>query len=280
MPSAYAIVCIETTNFGFAFPLHFFLLNKGASPHPAFHTTGKANVKKILVTGATSGIGRAIALRLHAEGHQVLALGRNRAALEALAHDAPGLEALALDLADIPAVEAALAGREVDVLVNNAGMMSTVGPFDALDPAEIAPVLAVNVAAPLMLTRLIAPQMRARQSGHIVFTGSSASYAPGANFALYAASKAAISAFATALRGDLSKDGVRVTEIVPGRVETALYDSLLSDASRAEMYEGGRSVQPEDIAAVLSTVLALPPHADVTRFDIMPTRPVPPAKTR
>jgi NADP-dependent 3-hydroxy acid dehydrogenase YdfG len=118
--------------------------------------------------------------------------------------------------------------------------------------------------------------MRARKSGHVIFTGSSAAHAPGANFAVYAATKAAIAAFATALRAEVSADGIRVTELVPGRVETALYQGVISDDARAAMYAGGGSLQPSDIADVVLAVLRLPPHADVTRLDIMPTRPVPP----
>jgi len=224
-----------------------------------------------LVTGATSGIGRAMARALQGAGYGVLALGRNAAALKELADQ--GIETLALDLCD-PAGVRALARRRIDVLVNNAGIMPPLGAFDAIDPAEIDRTLAVNVSAVLHLTRVVVPQMRARKAGHLVFTGSTASYAPGANFALYAASKAAVSAFAAGLRGDLSGDGIRVTELVPGRVETALYAATLGAEARAAMYDG-HSLQPEDVAEALLAVLRLPPRADIARLDILPTRPVP-----
>ena len=143
-----------------------------------------------------------------------------------------------------------------------------------MDLNAIDHTMAVNLQSVLWLTRLIVPQMRARKSGHIVFTGSSAAHAPGANFAVYAATKAAISAFATALRAEVSVDGLRVTELVPGRVETALYADVLTDATREAMYAGGTALQPSDLAEVLLAVLRLPPRANVTRLDIMPTRPV------
>lgn len=229
-----------------------------------------------LVTGATSGIGRAIALALHGAGYAVLALGRNGDALARLAQEAPGVTTLAVDLTDPKAIATALNGRQVDVLVANAGVMPKPAAFDAQTLAEIDQTVLVNLSSVLWLTHHILPQMRARGAGHIVLTGSSAAHAPGANFAVYAASKAALSAFATGLRGDVAGLGIRITELVPGRVETALYGDVLPEAARAAMYQGGTALQPGDIADAVLAVLRLPPHAAVTRLDIMPTRPQPP----
>lgn len=231
---------------------------------------------QVLVTGATSGIGRAIAGVLQASGFAVTAMGRNAAALADLKAAHPGIEALCLDLSDREAVAQAMNGRSFDVLINNAGVMPKPGAFDAMAQDDIDRTVEVNLSSVLFLSRLIVPGMRARKAGHVIFTGSSAAHAPGANFAVYAASKAAIAAFATALRAEVSPDGIRVTELVPGRVETALYAGVISDDARSAMYAGGGSLQPSDIAEVVLAVLRLPPHADVTRLDIMPTRPVPP----
>ena len=96
--------------------------------------------------------------------------------------------------------------------------------------------------------------------------------------AVYAATKGGIASFAQGLRADLSPFGIRVTEIVPGRVETALYKDILDDAARAAMYSGVKAVQPEDVARMVNGVLNLPEWATVSRFDIVPTRPTPPAK--
>lgn len=233
-------------------------------------------MSQVLVTGATSGIGRAIAEALQAAGYAVTATGRNAAALADLRAACPGIEILRLNLSDRAAVAEAMTGRSFDILINNAGMMPKPGAFDAMAMDDIDQTVEVNLSAVLSLTRLLLPQMRARKAGHVIFTGSSAAHAPGANFAVYAATKAAIAAFATALRAEVSPDGIRVTELVPGRVETALYAGVLGEEVRAAMYAGGGSLQPSDIAAVVLAVLRLPPHADVTRLDIMPTRPVPP----
>lgn len=233
-----------------------------------------------LVTGATSGIGRAIALEMAQAGHAVHAVGRDAAALESLRAAAPGINVLRLDVTDRAAVEAALAGLQPDVLINNAGMMPPLGNFADADPDDIDRTLQVNLSSVIHLTRLVVGQMRARGSGHVVFTGSAAAHAPFPNMAVYSASKAGIAGFAAALRADLSPHGIRVTEIVPGRVETALYEEILDDDARAAMYSASKAVQPEDVAQMVRAVLALPEWADVTRFDIMPTRPSTPTQVK
>ncbi len=221
-----------------------------------------------LVTGATSGIGRAIAVALHNAGHQVVALGRNPQALADLA--ALGLQTRQIDLTD-PAALTTLADLTPDILVNNAGMMPPLVNFCDADLADIDQAINTNLRAVLSLTRTIAPGMRARNHGHIFFTGSTAGHAPFANLAVYCATKAAIGGFAQALCLDLAPHNVRVTEIVAGRVETGLYNALLPPESRAAMYAGNAAVQPEDVAAMLLAVLALPQSVDVARFDILPT---------
>ena len=232
------------------------------------------------ITGATSGIGRAMAVALSEAGYEVYAAGRSRAALEELRAERPGITPVAVDVTDRDAIEAAIADLHIDVLVNNAGIMPPLGNFADMNISDIDTALEVNVSAAILLTRLVAPQMRERQSGHIVFTGSSAAHAAFPNIAVYSATKAAIAGFAAALRADLSQYGVRVTEIVPGRVETQLYKDILEPDARAAMYAGNVAVQPEDVARMLVTVLGLPAWADVTRFDIMPTRPTTPSGSK
>lgn len=233
-------------------------------------------MKRVLVTGATSGVGRALVEALRNEGYLVLALGRNKAALEEL-EQFENVTPVGVDLSDVDAVAATLRGVEVDVLVNNAGLMPPPGPFQDLDPAEIGKAVSLNVTAQLALTRLVVPGMCKRGSGHVVFTGSISGHAPYANMAVYCATKAAIGGFAQALRLDLADQGVRVTEIVAGRIETALYKDVLSAKARADMYRPGTTLHPEDVARMVVTVLAMPPHVDVSRFDILPAR-ITPAK--
>lgn len=223
---------------------------------------------RALVTGATSGIGRAIALSLRDAGHEVIAVGRQPGALADL--EAQGVRGLGLDLAE-PAALRSLAELAPDILVNNAGMMPAMVNFCDLPEDEMQRAIAVNLTAVLQLTRMIAPGMRQRGRGHIFFTGSTAGHAPFPNLAVYCATKAAIGGFAQALRLDMAPHGVRVTEIVAGRVESGLYKDLLSEEARAAMYAGNSAVQPQDVAAMVLSIWKLPQAVDVARFDILPT---------
>lgn len=224
-----------------------------------------------LVTGATSGIGWAIAQELASAGHHVLALGRNPAALGRIGALA-GVTPIAVDLTDAEAVARALHGHDPEILVNNAGVVPSPGPFAASIAAETDHAIAVNLTAQIALTRAVLPGMLARGRGHVFFTGSVAAQSPAANMAVYSATKAGLSAFARALREEVRGKGVRVTEIVAGRVQTDLYRSVLTEAQRAALYEGGTAVQPEDVAHMVRVVLDLPDSAEISRFEIIPTR--------
>jgi len=237
-------------------------------------------VTKAFITGATSGIGRAMAVSLSEAGYDVYAVGRSKVALEELRAAGRNITPIAVDVTDRKAVEEIVADLNIDVLINNAGMMPPLGNFADIEISDIDATLEVNLSAAIMLTRLVVPRMRDRGSGHILFTGSAAAHTAFANIAVYSAAKAAISGFAAALRADLSQFGIRVTEIVAGRVETQLYKDILDPESRAAMYAGNVAVQPEDVAQMVVALLALPARADVTRFDIMPTRPTSPSGSK
>lgn len=230
-------------------------------------------MKTAFITGATSGIGYAMTLALARAGYKVIAVGRRIDALEQLKAEGLDIIPVAVDVADREALEAIVSGLEIDVLINNAGIMPPLGNFCDMASADIDATLEINLSAAIMLTRMVVPQMRERRSGHVLFTGSAAAHNVYPNVAVYSATKAAISGFAAALRADLSAFGIRVTEIVPGRVETQLYKDILDEQSRAAMYANNVAVQPDDIAKVVLTLLELPQWANVTRFDIMPTYP-------
>ena len=156
------------------------------------------------------------------------------------------------------------------MLVNNAGVLAR-GPFQHADPDALDEMLAVNFATPLRLARLALPGMIARGRGHLVFIGSSAGHTPHPDLAAYGATKAAIAHFCDSLRGDLLGTGVRVTEIAPGRSRTKLYrDAVGLGRVEAELYDGVDPIEPEDVAALLLTVLASPPRLDVSRIELYP----------
>ncbi|PSC05615.1 short-chain dehydrogenase [Alsobacter soli] len=224
----------------------------------------------VLVTGASSGIGRATAIRLARVGYRVLALARNREALDRLASET-GAEALVADLADPESLERAVRGRAIDVLVNNAGLLSIKAPFQETPPEAIAAHVVTNVTGPLTLTRLVLPQMVERRTGHVLFVTSIVARVPHPDIALYAATKAALAHFSDSLRCDLLGTGVRVTDVAPGRVQTELYRDALDESGRQALYEGFRNLQPDDVAEAIAGVLAAPDHVNISRIEVNPT---------
>lgn len=180
-----------------------------------------------LVTGASSGIGWATALRLSELGARVILTGRDTGKLAVLATMTGGTP-LAADLSDPAAVThlatAALdaAGR-VDLLVNNAGQ-GYAGRFTSMSAGTVARLVATNLAAPIELTRMLLPGMVSRGTGTVAFVTSIAGRTGVAGEAVYAGTKAGVDAFAESLRLELAGTGVRVGVLVPGVVRTAFFD--------------------------------------------------------
>ncbi len=224
-----------------------------------------------LVTGASSGIGRAIAKALRQAGLEVFALGRNEKALAALETEC-GAKPIVLDMRDKEGLATFFAEHPVDVVINNAGVLTTRAPFQEIGADDIDAMIDINLKAPLHLARLAVPGMVERKRGHMFFIGSSAGRYPHPNMSIYGTSKAGISMFCDALRCDLHSTGVRVSEIAPGRVKTELYFDLMGAAqAQAELYDGYRLIAPEDIATLIITALTLPEHVDVVRMEVFPT---------
>jgi NADP-dependent 3-hydroxy acid dehydrogenase YdfG len=195
--------------------------------------------------------------------------------LRTLAADT-GAVAHGVDLRDRAATEAALGGLAIDVAVNNAGVLHRLEPFVANDADTIDLIVDVNLRAALHVTRLVLPGMIERNHGHIVFMGSIAGKHPTPNGAVYAATKAALHAFAEGLRCDLLGTDVRVTVLMPGRVETRLYDGVFGshEAAHERLYADFDAVQPADVAAVVNAALDLPQNVDLTAIEILPTRQI------
>lgn len=226
-----------------------------------------------LVTGASRGIGAEIVRALVAEGLEVWAMARPSEALDALAAET-GCHALAADLNDAAATEAALAGLEIDVLVNNAGAASAVKPFAELTGEEVDAMLSLNLHAPLVVTRALLPGMIERSRGHIFAITSLLGPYAGPNVAVYCATKAGIRSFCACLRMELAGSGVRVTEIAPGRTETDIYLTAFK-GDRATLNERlfarYRTLQPQDVAEALMGALRLPARADASIIELSPT---------
>ncbi|MFE6390236.1 SDR family oxidoreductase [Nocardiopsis dassonvillei] len=172
-----------------------------------------------LVTGASSGIGVAVAAELVRRGYRVYGTSRDPGAV---AEPVPGVEYLALDLADGASVEAcAAAAGDVDVLVNNAGESQS-GPFEELPPEAVERLFRINVFGAVRLTQLLLPGMRARGYGRVVMVGSMLASFPLAYRSSYVASKAALKGFANALRREVSPYGVGVATVEPGSINTGI----------------------------------------------------------
>jgi 3-oxoacyl-[acyl-carrier protein] reductase len=226
--------------------------------------------KRVLVTGASRGIGRAIALAFAQAGADLVLAARSRAELESVAEavGAMGRDCLVLpaDLRRPEAVQAlaqaALDAGPVDILVNNAGVGAWAPIAElALDDYEV--MFAVNVRAVFLLTQALLPAMRARSSGHIITIASTSSRWAYPEGTLYCASKFAVLGFSEALARELRPEGIRVTAILPGAVNTYL------GGGGPESWEAGM-LEPEDIAAATVHVASLPPHAIVTEMVVWP----------
>ena len=191
--------------------------------------------KRVLITGASSGIGQAAAGLFIAAGAHVIATGRSAAPLEALARGAPAgaVTALAGDLNDAGFVaELAARAKPVDVLVNNAGALKH-APILESDPADWARVFEINVLALLRVTQAVARDMAERRSGHIINLSSMLARRVVPNTTIYAATKHAVAAISQGLRHELRAVNVRVTEIAPGVTSTNVFRDLDHPAALA-----------------------------------------------
>jgi short-subunit dehydrogenase len=200
-----------------------------------------------LVTGASSGIGRAIALQLAQEGARVFATGRDADALREVAGTTrePFVPADLSDPAEIGRVVAEVGNAfgRLDLLVNNAGS-GWAGPFVSIDPDDADRLVRVNLLAPIRLTAAFLPGMLERERGHILNVASIAGHVGVRDEAVYAATKAALVAFSESLRYEVAPFGVRVTIVSPGVVNTPFFER------RGHPYErrSPRPIAPDRVA--------------------------------
>lgn len=218
-----------------------------------------------LVTGASRGIGRAIALAL-SPTHHVLVGGRDTDAVSDVVRELESAEPFIADLTNEAAVTAAVAGIDhLDVLVHSAGAV-TYGPLIDSTTAEWRELLELNVIAPATLTRLLLPALRAAH-GQVIFLNSGAGLTAHRGFAVYAASKFALTALADALRAD-ERGRLRVTSIHPGRVATDMQARLTS--LEGLPYIPDAHLDPEDVARAVRLAVDLPPDASLDALRINP----------
>lgn len=209
--------------------------------------------RKALLTGATGGLGRAIADSLAARGAQLTLSARNREALEAMAAELPGEghQVLPCDLAEPEAAErlaAEAAGTEI--LIANAGLPAA-GKLDGFSAEQVKRALRVNLEAPMLLARALYPAMLEAGSGHLVFVSSLSGKAASPRSSIYNATKFGLRGFALGLRGDLAPHGVGVSVVSPGFIREA---GMFADAG-SKPPPGMGTARPEQVGA--ATVKAI-----------------------
>jgi len=231
------------------------------------------------ITGATSGFGRAAAHRFVQAGWQVVATGRRAERLAALRDElGEALHPAACDVRDEAAMRAALdalpdAFRGIDLLVNNAGLALGTRPAQDALLSDWKTMIDTNVTALVALTHALLPTLIQRRGAIINVSSTAATYPyPGGN--AYGGSKAFVSQFSLGLRADLHGTGVRVTTLEPGMAQTEFTvvrthgDQTASDA----LYAGAEPITADDIADTLLWIATLPPHVNINRLEMMPTR--------
>ena len=228
-----------------------------------------------VITGASGGIGEAIAVQLARGGARLVLAGRSAERLDLVAERArdlsPKVETFAADLAEDAQVRA-LADRaleafgRVDLLIHSIGLFLG-GPFES--PVEdLDRQLRINVHVPYLLTQALLPALLERQ-GQVVFVNSSSGFHPArAGWVAYSASKHALRAVADGLRDEVNKKGVRVITVFPGRTATAMQEEVHRYEGRS--YDPDLFLQPRDVASAVLNALSLPRTAEVTDLHIRP----------
>ena len=235
-----------------------------------------ADYKTALVTGASGGMGWAIAERLRAKGLAVHALARNAEKLQELAAHCGAIPHV-IDVSDTEAVSALVKDLEIDVLVNNAGV-SRPGSILTSSAFDIDEQIDVNLRAALHLARLLLPGMMERDRGHIVNITSMAGHYEFGGHIAYHATTAAMHTVSRQLRVDAFGRRVRVTEISPGRVETDIFakvEKIDPAEAKRKYYEGFEMPQVSDIADAVEYAVGTPQYVNINLIELLPTLQVP-----
>ena len=242
-------------------------------------------MKKILITGATSGFGRATAERFAREGHEIIMTGRRAERLEALKKELSEkygvtVHTLAFDVQDKEAVTAALSDNPLidglDVLVNNAGLALGRDLFDEASMDDWETMIDTNIKGLLYMTRACLPHFVAANRGHVVNVGSVAGRWTYPGGAVYSATKFAVRALNDSLRMDLIGKNIRVTNIEPGMAETEFSEvRFKGDKVKANaVYSGVEALSARDIAETILWCLSRPAHVNIQELVIFPTAQV------
>jgi len=236
-------------------------------------------METVIITGASSGFGEAIAIRFLKEGYNVIAMARRADKLQLLSEKYPGrVMPAVVDIADKGVVKEVLtnlpeAFSNVTGLVNNAGLSLGFGPSQVNDMDDWEKMISTNVVGLVHITRLIIEQFVKRNQGHIINIGSVAANYPYMGSNVYGATKSFVQNFSLNLKTDLEGTNVRVSCIEPGlsKTEFALV-RFKGDVKKADsLYENKTYLTPEDIAETVFWTFSLPKNVNVNILEVMPT---------
>jgi NADP-dependent 3-hydroxy acid dehydrogenase YdfG len=241
-------------------------------------------MRTAFITGATSGFGRAIAIRFAALGYNLIVTGRRENRLNELIEELNSsykIEILPLcyDVRDFDACKKAVQSlpeyfRHIDILINNAGLAAGTSPFQDSDLADYEIMIDTNVKGLLYMTKLIVPGMIEQHSGHIVNISSIAGIEVYPTGSVYCASKHAVNAITKGLRIDLIKHGIKVSSVSPGMAETEF--SIVrnhGDTDKAKaVYAGLEPLVADDIADAVEYIVTRPAHVSINDIQINPAQ--------
>ncbi len=234
----------------------------------------------VFITGASSGFGAEMARTFVKHGHQVVISGRRQDRLEDLAKELGDLALpVVMDVTSKASINEALSmlpqsWRQVDVLVNNAGLALGTQPAHEAPLDDWETMIATNCTGLVTMTRALLPQMVARGSGLVINIGSVAGAYPYPGGNVYGATKAFVDQFTLNLRADLVGTGVRATNIAPGLCGGTEFSNVRfkgDDAMAAKVYEGTTPLTASDIAEAAYWIATLPPHVNINHLEMMPT---------
>ena len=237
-------------------------------------------MKTILITGATSGIGLAAAKKLANEKNQLILCGRRQYKLDEIYEElskSVNVLSLCFDVSDKNEVNRILNDlpeefRSIDILINNAGNAHGLDTIQEGSIEDWDNMIDINVKGLLYVSRAIIPKMVEKKNGHVINIGSLAGREVYKKGNVYCASKHAVNAISKAMRIDLNKTGIKVSEINPGLVETDFSNvRFKGDNDRAEkVYQGYKALQAEDIADIIEFVINRPGHVNIADILVLP----------
>ncbi|THF48138.1 SDR family NAD(P)-dependent oxidoreductase [Flavobacterium supellecticarium] len=238
-------------------------------------------MKTVLITGATSGIGKATAVLLARHQYRLIICGRRKEILETLESDLAKhtqITSLVFDVKDKDSVFKAISSlpedfSKIDILINNAGNAHGLDPIQTGNTDDWDAMIDINVKGLLYVSKAILPQMTERKSGHIINIGSTAAKEVYPNGNVYCASKHAVDAITQGMRIDLNAFGIKVGGIHPGMVHTAFSEvRFKGDTDRADnVYKGFQPLLAEDIADIIHFVISRPYHVNIADLMVLST---------